>query len=230
MDTTQTRERSRRRSLLIANRHARRGARRSTRPGSCRRRRDVDKHAHSSGARDRRAIRAAAGSYDCVIVGGGDGTLHAAAPALIETGLTLGILPLGTANDLARTLGIDQDPVAAARTIADGYAREVDLGEVNGHPYWNVASVGLSVELAGELTAETKRRWGKRATPGPPCACSGAGPVPRGIEPRADRAVRRAGGGGQRPALRWRHDGRGQRQAGRRTPARLASRSHWCSC
>lgn len=164
MDTKpETTNGSRRRALLIANRHARRGGEaidavlEILAQGGI----DVDEHDQASGPPIAEAIRAAAGSHDCVIVGGGDGTLHAAAPALIETGLTLGILPLGTANDLARTLGIDQDPLAAARTIAAGYAREVDLGEVNGHPYWNVASVGLSVELAGELTAETKRRWGK---------------------------------------------------------------------
>ncbi|HLT03221.1 MAG TPA: diacylglycerol kinase family protein, partial [Geminicoccaceae bacterium] len=43
---------------------------------------------------------------DLVIVGGGDGTLNAAAEALVESDLPLGILPLGTANDLARTLAI----------------------------------------------------------------------------------------------------------------------------
>src|SRR3546814_2823070 len=45
------------------------------------------------------AIRRAAGSVDLVVLGGGDGTLNSAAPALVETGLPLGILPLGTAND-----------------------------------------------------------------------------------------------------------------------------------
>ena len=55
-------------------------------------------------------------AIDCVIIGGGDGTLNAAAPALVKTGLPLGILPLGTANDLARTLEISSDPVAAAQS------------------------------------------------------------------------------------------------------------------
>jgi YegS/Rv2252/BmrU family lipid kinase len=153
----------RRRALLLVNRHARRGreaidaALTILAAGGV----DVEEHDHPKSHPIADAIRAAAGRFDCVIVGGGDGTLHAAAPALLETGLTLGILPLGTANDLARTLGIDPDPAAAARVIAAGHAREVDLGEVNGHPYWNVASIGLSVELAGELTAERKRRWGR---------------------------------------------------------------------
>lgn len=105
-------------------------------------------------------IRRHAREVDLVVVGGGDGTLNAAAPALRETGLPLGILPLGTANDLARTLEIPPDPVGAAGVIAEGTRRVIDLGEVNGRPYFNVASIGFSAELAQELTAEAKRRFG----------------------------------------------------------------------
>jgi diacylglycerol kinase (ATP) len=106
-------------------------------------------------------IQRNADTIDCVIIGGGDGTLNAAAPALVETGLPLGILPLGTANDLARTLEITPDPLAAARIIATGSTRSLDLGEVNGKLFWNVASIGLSADLAKEITSETKKRWGK---------------------------------------------------------------------
>jgi diacylglycerol kinase (ATP) len=105
-------------------------------------------------------IRENADSTDCVIIGG-DGTLNTAASGLIETGLPLGILPLGTANDLARTLEIAPNPMAAARIIAEGRTRTLDLGMVNGRYFWNVASIGLSADLAKEITAETKRRWGK---------------------------------------------------------------------
>ena len=89
-----------------------------------------------------RAVRERAGTVDIVIVGGGDGTLNCTAPSLIETGLPLGILALGTANDLARTLSIGADPVAAAEIIVAGHERRIDLGEVNGHPFFNVASMG----------------------------------------------------------------------------------------
>ena len=51
-----------------------------------------------------------AATSDLVIVGGGDGTLNAAAPAIMESGLPLGVIPLGTANDFARTVGIPTDP------------------------------------------------------------------------------------------------------------------------
>ncbi|MFG1430313.1 lipid kinase [Xanthobacter sp. V2C-8] len=105
-------------------------------------------------------IRAAAGTVDLVIVGGGDGTLNAAASGLRDTGLPLGVLPLGTANDFARTLGIPADPVAAARLIVESAPRPVDLGDVNGHPFLNVASIGFSADLARALTAAAKKRFG----------------------------------------------------------------------
>lgn len=102
-----------------------------------------------------------ADAVDLVILGGGDGTLNSAAPALIKTGLPLGILPLGTANDLARTLGIPTDLRAAAQVIVNGHMRRIDLGEVNGKPFFNVASLGLSVRMTRELTHGVKQRWGK---------------------------------------------------------------------
>jgi YegS/Rv2252/BmrU family lipid kinase len=98
---------------------------------------------------------------DLVAVGGGDGTMNAAALGVIETGLPVGVLPMGTANDLARTLGIAPDIEVAARVIAEGHLRRIDLGLVNGHPFFNVASVGLSAELARRLTHDIKRRFGR---------------------------------------------------------------------
>jgi len=105
-------------------------------------------------------IRELASQVDRVVIGGGDGTLSAAAPGLIGTGLPLGIIPLGTANDLARTLGIPLDPEAAVQVIAAGQVRRIDLGEVNGHPFFNVASIGFGVDLTRALTRDSKRRWG----------------------------------------------------------------------
>ncbi len=97
---------------------------------------------------------------DLVIIGGGDGTLNAAADALVEARLPLGILPLGTANDLARTLEIPTSLIEASRVIAAGQTRHIDLGCINGKHFFNVASVGLSVHVARELDVDVKRRWG----------------------------------------------------------------------
>lgn len=97
---------------------------------------------------------------DLVIVGGGDGTLNHVVDVLIETGLPLGILPMGTANDLARTLGIPLAITDACEAIANGKIQEIDLGWVNGKHFFNVASIGLSVKITRRLSKGLKRRWG----------------------------------------------------------------------
>jgi diacylglycerol kinase (ATP) len=96
-----------------------------------------------------------------VIVAGGDGTMNAAAEALVKTGLPLGLLPSGTANDLARTLAIPEDPRKAAAIIASGHTRRIDLGSANGHYFFNVATIGLAADLAGKLTKQSKKRFGR---------------------------------------------------------------------
>lgn len=100
-------------------------------------------------------------NVDLVIVGGGDGTLNAVASGVSKLGRPLGILPLGTANDLARTLEIPMDLESAMRVIAAGKTRSIDVGLVNGLMFFNVASVGMSAELSRELTSDIKRRFGK---------------------------------------------------------------------
>jgi diacylglycerol kinase (ATP) len=97
---------------------------------------------------------------DRVVVGGGDGTLNAILDGLIERRLPLGILPLGTANDLARTLDLPSNLAEAAAVVAAGRIRQIDVGCINGKHFFNVASLGLSTQVARELTRETKRRWG----------------------------------------------------------------------
>ncbi|MBK4730255.1 lipid kinase [Oxynema sp. CENA135] len=105
-------------------------------------------------------IRKYRNCVDLVVIGGGDGTLNAAVEGLVEVQLPLGILPLGTANDLARTLNIPNAIEAACETIARGRVRYIDLGWVNGKYFFNVASLGLSVDITQKLTKEAKHRWG----------------------------------------------------------------------
>lgn len=97
---------------------------------------------------------------DLVVIGGGDGTLNAAVDSLVHHHLPLGILPLGTANDLARTLGLPLEISAACQVIAAGKQRSIDLGWVNGKHFFNVASLGLSVKITKRLTKQVKQRWG----------------------------------------------------------------------
>jgi diacylglycerol kinase (ATP) len=97
---------------------------------------------------------------DFVVIGGGDGTMNAAASALVETGLPLGILPTGTANDLARTLKIPFDIEEAAQIIAEDRTHWIDLGMVNGRYFFNIANIGLGVQVKKNLSHESKRLWG----------------------------------------------------------------------
>lgn len=108
-----------------------------------------------------RDIAARGADFDMVVVCGGDGTINSAAMGVLETGLPMGIIPMGTANDLARTLEIPDDPVRAADIIVRGRTRRIDLGQVNGHPFFNVASIGLAADLADRLSPEIKKRWGR---------------------------------------------------------------------
>ncbi len=98
---------------------------------------------------------------DLVIIAGGDGTLNAAAKTLVPTQLPIGLIPCGTANDLARTLDIPADITQAVNIIAAGHARAVDVGHVNDCYFFNVASIGMSAELASALTSEIKKRFGR---------------------------------------------------------------------
>jgi diacylglycerol kinase (ATP) len=100
-----------------------------------------------------------------ILLGGGDGTLHSALPHLLGRDVTLGVLPLGTGNDFARSLGIPPTLEAACDIIAAGYTARVDVGLANGRPFLNAASLGLASAIARRLTPELKRRVGKLAYP-----------------------------------------------------------------
>lgn len=153
----------RRRALMLINPNARRG-RESLTPVIARLEQgglDVSVERFGSPGEVSPDIERRGNDAELVIVSGGDGTINSAAKGIMATGLPLGILPMGTANDLARTLGIPDDPMRAADLILAGRTRRIDVGEVNGHPFFNVASMGLGATLANSLSREAKRRWGK---------------------------------------------------------------------
>lgn len=80
---------------------------------------------------------------ELLIVGGGDGSISAAASALVGTQTLLGILPLGTLNHFARDLGVPTDLNDAAKLIASKKSRQVDVGEMNDRIFINNSAIGL---------------------------------------------------------------------------------------
>lgn len=84
---------------------------------------------------------------DAILVGGGDGTISAAAAVCYRTGATLAVLPGGTMNFFARALRVPLDIDEAVRAIAGGRRFEVDIATANGRPFLNQYSVGLHARL-----------------------------------------------------------------------------------
>lgn len=126
----------------------------------------VDAFAVTDPSRLRETVEQAVGrGHRLVVVGGGDGTVSSVVDALAGTGVTLGLLPLGTANDLARTLEIPFDLAGACATVAGGKVVDIDVGRIGGTAFLNVASVGLAVEVARAMSPVLKRWLGPLAYP-----------------------------------------------------------------
>jgi len=102
---------------------------------------------------------------DLLIAGGGDGTLSLAARHLAYRDVALGIVPLGTTNNFARTLGIPLTVAGAVGLLARGKVADVDLGQVNGTFFANLVSVGLSGHVAATVRHDLKRLLGRAAYP-----------------------------------------------------------------
>jgi YegS/Rv2252/BmrU family lipid kinase len=93
-----------------------------------------------------------------VIVGGGDGSLSSTVDEVVDRDVVFALLPLGTANSFARTLGIPLDLDGAIHTIATGRRRRVDVGIIDGDHFANAASMGLS-PMIGETVPHNLKRY-----------------------------------------------------------------------
>ncbi|MEQ8457518.1 MAG: YegS/Rv2252/BmrU family lipid kinase [Sandaracinaceae bacterium] len=104
-----------------------------------------------------------------VFAAGGDGTVHTIAGGLLEGGggPVLGVLPLGTGNDLARSLGLGVEPLAALEELEQGRTRRIDVGRFTSDEAvrWliNVSAWGFAGEVDQVIEEETKRNWGTLA-------------------------------------------------------------------
>jgi diacylglycerol kinase family enzyme len=89
------------------------------------------------------SLRAIAGRLpSALVVGGGDGTISGAAATLADSGVPLGIIPLGTLNHFAKDAGVPLELREAVGAIVRGRTRDVDIGEVNGRTFINTCSLG----------------------------------------------------------------------------------------
>jgi diacylglycerol kinase (ATP) len=126
---------------------------------------------HSPGDVDALVARACDEGYGLLVAAGGDGTVNRVVHGLMlhKACPTLAILPLGTGNDLARTLAIPvDDPSKAIQTIQRGQARSIDLIQVQMErrdPQWcvNVAAGGFTGQMNEAMTDELKQTWGPLA-------------------------------------------------------------------
>lgn len=108
---------------------------------------------------------AVAANADMVIASGGDGTVSAVAGALIGTGIPLGIIPTGTANAFATTLGLPRFLTirAACQTILAGHRRTIDTASCNGKPFVLLTGVGYEAEAVERASRDLKAQWGAMA-------------------------------------------------------------------
>ena len=100
-----------------------------------------------------RALRAVEADEIPVVLSG-DGLIGAVGGAMAGAETPLGIVPCGRGNDLARVLGIPEDPAGAVGVLLAGHSRRIDVGEVNGKRFLGIVSVGFDSE-ANRLANET---------------------------------------------------------------------------
>lgn len=103
--------------------------------------------------------------YDVVIAAGGDGTINEVINGLAEQPKRpkLGIIPVGTTNDLARALFIPRNIQKAVDVILDGKSKPLDIGRVNEHYFMNIAGGGKLTELSYEVPSKLKTMLGQLA-------------------------------------------------------------------
>ena len=98
---------------------------------------------------------------DLVILGGGDGTVSGLVDLLVGHDVILGVLPLGTANSFARTLGIPLDLEGAIEVLSHGTPRRIDLGMIDNDYFANCAAMGLSPQIAETVPHRLKKVAGR---------------------------------------------------------------------
>jgi diacylglycerol kinase (ATP) len=107
-----------------------------------------------------KAVQRYTSSIDAVVICGGDGSVNAALPALIDVKLPFGVIPFGTSNNLSRNLGIPLDIDQACEVIRRGIMKKIDIGKVNDCYFLNVAGMGVSIEVNKTVPGKFKKYFG----------------------------------------------------------------------
>ncbi len=107
----------------------------------------VIKYTSGKGDATHFAGAAANAKHDMVVVLGGDGTINEAATSLVNTDVALGIIPLGSGNGLARTIGIPMESKAACSLLFEGNRVWMDVGVANDRFFFLVAGVGFDAHI-----------------------------------------------------------------------------------
>lgn len=107
------------------------------------------------------AVKKAIAKAPMVIIGGGDGSLSSNVDHFVGTDTVLALLPLGTANSFARTMGIPLDLDGAIAVIAEGEARKIDVGCIAGDCFLNAAAIGLAPKVAESVPHGLKKALGR---------------------------------------------------------------------
>jgi diacylglycerol kinase (ATP) len=107
-----------------------------------------------------RLIQLYSNNVDLIVLGGGDGTIRCGLEALMKTKTPLAVLPLGTANNFARNIGIPLDLKSALEIIDSGKPKPIDVAQVNGQYFANVSGLGLSTVINHQISPQLKRRFG----------------------------------------------------------------------
>jgi len=108
-----------------------------------------------------RTAEAVKGGAAFLAVLGGDGSIREAGEILLGTSIPMLILPAGTSNVLARSLGVPLDPLKAAHLMAEGHTAALDGGRANGHPFFFMCGAGIDAEVMGALNLPAKKILGR---------------------------------------------------------------------
>jgi YegS/Rv2252/BmrU family lipid kinase len=115
------------------------------------------------GAASRLAARAVESGYDLIVASGGDGTLNEVLQGMVGSKVPLAVWPRGTANVLAKDLGMPIDTAAVADVVVTGRERRITVGRANDRYFFLMAGVGLDASIIRDVDPELKARIGEKA-------------------------------------------------------------------